>query len=622
MFSNVLYILFLILLNLTKHIYSEDSSNGCFRAAVYEHILVKNPADKVINSLDILAKNYLIFERVVKRASFIDTKFLVFPEYALLPSLKRDEMLHQGAIPLLPDLNINLCSIYKKEMKSIIEGSYTDVQKGEKMQILDEETTQIKDQIKVNKAILRKLSCLAEENNIYLAINLVTLEINGLNDENSYKSDKVKLEENLELSKTNSELDALKLSDKLINEKLTDQLNKISSKDHNSKDDYRFFNTELVFDNKGKLIAIYKKYNLKDAKDISKGELKTVAFKTEFGKFGLSIGEDILFENPIKKLVEEEKIDHLIHSGKWNNELPSLSSLSMHSSNSAKYGINILSANHRNFKSSEMGSSIVNGKNGVRVQSSFDNHDRLLVADLPIGSVNNNNDDSAINLNEKIDIETLEYSNLDPFDPNSKVDVNEYGKAKCSHFEPVRIAEETYQELSYVFKDNTFLIDYKGLQTPMSLFKTKRLENTEGKISELCDKSVCCELEWKMNDKFNFASDNYYLIANSRLKKSDNDLVARYEESCALVSYHQSKNEYKIVASTHFDKLNLRGKFNTTEIFPNILSSALYTIPKHKWTFKQVYNEAELSFTNIKRPITFATLYGRIYEKDEIVSPK
>lgn len=126
-----------------------------------------------------------------------------------------------------------------------------------------------------------------------------------------------------------------------------------------------------------------------------------------------------------------------------------------------------------------------------------------------------------------------------------------------------------------------------------------------------------------MNDKFNFASDNYYLIANSRLRKSPKDLIARYEESCALVSYHQSKNEYKIVASTHFDKLNLRGKFNTTEIFPNILSSALYTVPKHKWSLKQVYNEAELSFsTQIKRPITFVTLYGRIYEKDEIISPK
>lgn len=122
-----------------------------------------------------------------------------------------------------------------------------------------------------------------------------------------------------------------------------------------------------------------------------------------------------------------------------------------------------------------------------------------------------------------------------------------------------------------------------------------------------------------MNDKFNFVSDNYYLIANSRLKKSKDKLTSIYEQVCALVSYNQYKSEYKIVASTHFDKLAIRGKFNTTEVFPYLLSSALYIIPKHKWQFKQIYNETELSFNNIKRPILLASLYGRVYEKDIIL---
>lgn len=62
------------------------------------------------------------------------------------------------------------------------------------------------------------------------------------------------------------------------------------------------------------------------------------------------------------------------------------------------------------------------------------------------------------------------------------MDVNEFNKGKCSHFEPIRIAEETYQQFSYVFKENTFLNDYKGLQTPLNKFQYKRLENTEGKL--------------------------------------------------------------------------------------------------------------------------------------------
>ena len=154
----------------------------------------------------------------------------------------------------------------------------------------------------------------------------------------------------------------------------------------------------------------------------------------------------------------------------------------------------------------------------------------------------------------------MEYSNLDALDALSKVEVNRVEKGKCSHFEPVRITEETYQEFSYVFKDNTFLSSYKPLQVPFDLYKTKRLETTEGQLTDLCDKKVCCELEWKMNRNFNFVSDNYYLAVISRLKQTTDPKVAFYEENCALISYHQSQPQYKIIASTHFDKLILRGK--------------------------------------------------------------
>ena len=200
------------------------------------------------------------------------------------------------------------------------------------------------------------------------------------------------------------------------------------------------------------------------------------------------------------------------------------------------------------------------------------------------------------------------------------MDVSEFKKGKCSHFEPVRIAEETFQQFSSAFRSNTFFSDYRVSHIPLSLFQTKRLENTEGKLTNVCDKSLCCELEWKMNDKFNFASDNYYLAAISRLKQSTDPAVAWYEQSCSLVSYHLSKPEYKLVSSTHFDKLSLRGKFNTTTILPNVMSSVFYVVPSHKWSFKQVYNEAELSFANLRRPITFVTLYGRVFEKDEVTN--
>ena len=591
----------------------DESEQGCFRAAVYEHLPIKNPTDK---PLQVLRNNYAIVERVVKRASFVDTKIIVLPEYSLMPSsLGRSQLLGSGVTAISPDLNSNLCSVYKEKLKNITQSNQSDIQKGEQMQALDRETQPISEKILVNSAILRKISCLAAENNLYVAINLVTLE-------NTNSPNDLKIASNGD--PVSSELDTLKQSDQLINDKLTDQLKKIDkeqSPKNGKLEDYLLFNTELVFDNQGELVAKYKKFNLFNEKELNRTELQLATFATPYGKFGIAVCSDLLFEQPIKDLAEKEKIDHLILSSAWFMDLPALAGLDLQAALAIKYKINVLSANQRNFSRGAFGSAIFNGKLGLRVQTSFDNQDRLLIADLPTGSLNNANDYSTLSSNEKVDIQTIEYSNLDSLDSIvSKVDASEFKKGKCSHFDSLRIAEETYQQFSYVFRDNTFFGDYRASHVPLNLFQAKRLENTEGSLTNVCDKSVCCELEWKMNSRFNFASDNFYLAAISRLKQSADPSMAWFEQSCSLVSKHQSKPEYKLVSSTHFDKLSLRGKFNTTTILPNVMSSVFYVVPSHKWSFKQVYNEAELSFNDLRRPITFVTLYGRVFEKDEVIN--
>ena len=590
-----------------------ESEQGCFRAAVYEHLQIKEPADK---PLEVLKNNFAIVERVIKRASFQDTKIIVLPEYSLVPStLSRSQLLGKGVTAISPVLNSNPCAVYKENLKNITTSTESDIQKGERMQALDKETQPISEKILVNNAILRKISCLAAENNLYVAVNLVTLE-----NKNSLSSADLQVTSNGD--PVSSELDTLKQSDQLINDKLTDQLNKIDKEQKNGKiEDYLLFSTELVFDNQGKLVAKYKKFNLLNENELNRTGLQLVTFGTPYGKFGIAAGADLLFEQPIKDLAEKEKIDHLTLPSAWSMDLPALAGLDLQAALAIKYKINLLVANQRNFSRGVFGSAIYNGKLGLRVQTTFDNQDRLLIADLPAGSLNNANDQSTLSSNEKVDIQTIEYSNLDSLDSIvSKVDASEFKKGKCSHFDSLRTAEETYHQFSSAFRTNTFFSDYRANHIPFHLFQSKRLENTEGNLTNVCDKSVCCELEWKMNDKFNFASDNYYLAAISRLKQTADPAVALYEESCSLVSKHQSKPEYKLVSSTHFDRLSLRGKFNTTTILPNVMSSVFYVVPSHKWSFKQVYNEAELSFANLRRPITFVTLYGRVFERDEVTN--
>lgn len=84
------------------------------------------------------------------------------------------------------------------------------------MQLLDADTKSINgdDKILLNNAILRKISCLAQENNIYIAINLVTLEVDGLN-KDFYNDKSLNLDENLKSSGSNNELDTLKMIQKI-----------------------------------------------------------------------------------------------------------------------------------------------------------------------------------------------------------------------------------------------------------------------------------------------------------------------------------------------------------------------------------------------------------------------
>lgn len=285
----------LIILNSSLKIKCEPSSSSdkCFRVAVYEHILIDQPSDQ---PLKLLNNNFQIYERVVKRASFIDAKIIVFPEYSFLSSsYSRDVLLNKGISPISPVLNQNLCSIYKEKLKNITQSNQSDIEKSEQLQLLDKETIQIDDKVSINNAILRRISCLASDNDIYIAVNLVTISTE--NNLNSKTNDKLNSDDQ------SSELDALKRSDQLINDKLTDQLNKINKEQNlnNKYEDYLLFNTELVFDNHGKLVAKYYKHNLFNEKNaINRTDLQLVTFKTEFGKFGILTCSDILYEHPIK----------------------------------------------------------------------------------------------------------------------------------------------------------------------------------------------------------------------------------------------------------------------------------------------------------------------------------
>lgn len=132
--------------------------NDCFRAAVYEHLFVKEPIDK---PLEVLKNNLAIFERVIKKASKNSANIIVFPEYALVHEISREDTLAEGIASIIPSLNVNLC----EESKNKKNKATNKIEK-------------IADKIIVNRFLLKRLSCAARKNNIYVAVNLFEMTKN------------------------------------------------------------------------------------------------------------------------------------------------------------------------------------------------------------------------------------------------------------------------------------------------------------------------------------------------------------------------------------------------------------------------------------------------------------
>lgn len=85
------------------------------------------------------------------------------------------------------------------------------------------------------------------------------------------------------------------------------------------------YNTNVVFDRKGKLISRYRKFHLYVGEGNTTVEPEFSVFETDFGvKFGHFICYDILFYRPAQELVDKYRLNNIIFTSKFVSELPFL----------------------------------------------------------------------------------------------------------------------------------------------------------------------------------------------------------------------------------------------------------------------------------------------------------
>ncbi|XP_054578506.1 pantetheinase [Eptesicus fuscus] len=324
------------------------------------------------------------------------------------------------------------------------------------------------------------------------------------------------------------------------------------------------YNTDVVFDSQGKLVARYHKQNLflgEDQFNVPK-EPEVVTFDTAFGRFGMFTCFDILFHDPAVTLVKDFHVDTILFPTAWMNVLPHLSAIEFHSAWAMGMKVNFLASNIHHPSKKMTGSGIY-------------------APDSP----------RAFHYDMKTEKGKLLLSQLDSH-PKHPVVVNWTSYAS---------GIEAFSTSNKEFKGTVFFDEYTFLE----------LRGVTGNYT-VCQKDLCCHLSYKMSEKR--ADEVYALGAFDGLHTVEGSYHLQICTllKCKTTSLHTCGHSVE-TASTRFEMFSLSGTFGTQYVFPEVLLSEIQLAPGE---FQVLSDGRLLSLKPPSGPVLTVTLFGRVYEKD------
>lgn len=338
------------------------------------------------------------------------------------------------------------------------------------------------------------------------------------------------------------------------------------------EDEFFAYNTQVVFDNRGQLIARYRKRNLFGEYFYNVPELEHVTFETPFGKFGLFICFDLIFKEPGITLVEDYNVTTMVMSMNWIGERPALTAHQYLHAWSFANNINLLASNVHNVSTGTTGSGIYAGNRGPVVYNFDINRVKPSFSKLMIATLAQDSKSGA------------------KCDPDLKV-VN------------VRHREDHG--------------DYFSKQISMDVFVKKRLTPPTGGDefgieTALGTNKQGCVLWFKVKPEDYPKLHDYYLIFANTTHPGKWPVC---EDYCFMSRLDNETNTFVDTGDVIFDLLKIDAEFTTNYTYPSVVGNDFKLIDHRKWHYVKKVKKHVLTIVT-DEPIVNAGFYGRCYYRD------
>ncbi len=355
------------------------------------------------------------------------------------------------------------------------------------------------------------------------------------------------------------------------------------------------FNTDVVFDTDGTLLAKYHKQHLFHEDQFNTPQkVEIVIFKTSFGvTFGVFTCFDMLFYDPAIVLVEKFGVRNIVFPTAWMDGFPILASVEYQQAWSRLTCANLLAANQHVPRLDIVGSGIYScGEALSYVYDLKTDEGHLLVASLP-----------NLEMHPKL---PLEHDTCQSNNVPSNLPLYDMKHESCqSKNVPFNLPANDIKQARSIFHSKLL----------HDIYTFVKIDGAAGNAS-VCANEFCCYASYTLPSQqpldnelfalgaFNGQHDSYSYIIQACVLIKCNSML---KDSCGMAT---------LTSSTIFNSFQLMGNFSSKAyVFPEVLASNVELIAAKEIS---ISGNVNMSVNSFEKPLLSAVLFGRIYELDHV----